>query len=345
MKIRSGYGRFFKWILNSAMVGLFTLMLFELCFRLHVIDFYSHVFQDLNSEFDRSEAKPDMVLVGDSFSAFKKGYAQVLNDSFPEFNMHNISVPGTSVREQHLFGKYHIKRLQPEVVIFQYFVGNDLLGWHHHLNWEEISVVRNAYWRISEHLWSIGYLNHRLASIRAYQANEVLQLKKVEAEFSPESFSVRDRRYFRAEPDLIENSVYLKNGRSDHMEDYLLRMNKLFESIPKKTKIFILVIPHEAQVSEAYKERTEALNAVFTNDFRIGSGTYPVSQKMTEYFSTDERIEVLDPTAEMAQWEEDGQALYFSNNSHLNYKGQIMIGEYLVEKIRSFTKHSFPISR
>ncbi|MBO3699331.1 SGNH/GDSL hydrolase family protein [Roseivirga sp. E12] len=330
---QSVFKKLYRFTGQVLIVGLLSLLLFELCFRIYVIDFYADTFDSLNNQMESRMDKPTLLIVGDSFSAFKGGYPQTLHDTLPHYRVRNISVPGTSIIEQFLFGRYHIKREQPDVIVFQFYVGNDFLGWRHQLNWEELSAARNVYWKLSEHIWSLGYLNHQLSTFGATIKRDST-VKYAESPFNPDQYSMRDKYYFKSEPGLVENTAYLKGGRENDLRPYLDRIQKLFDYATDDTQIFLLMIPHCSQVNKRYYNRTKQLGALFSNDFESGSTSYPLCDRFIKHFKNDQRVTVLNPISFLQEMESQVGNLYFHNDSHLNPVGQEAIGQYLLRNLK-----------
>lgn len=322
-----------RFIGQALVMFLITLVLFEASFRLYVIDFYHGDFKYLNADFEKREKDRNLLIVGDSFSAFKAGYAQTLYDSLQEFNVRNISVSGTSIREQYLFGKHHIKKEDPDILVFQFYVGNDLFGWNHPDKTEGISLIRKTYWKLSENLWSLGFLNHWSSQFRGSKSDEEDIQRFLSLKFDPELFSFRDKVYFKAEPHLVENASLLTAGRGQDLQRYMDRMKRLFELAKKDCDIYILIIPHSAQVNQKYLNRTARLGAEFSSDFKPGLASYPLYEGMADFFSNDRRVTVLNPILALKEAEERGKEIYLRNDSHLNREGQQLIGKYLLKEM------------
>lgn len=326
-----------KRVAQFIVVALVTLLLFEGVFRVYLLDFYKSSFEYLNSDFVDKKAEKTLMIVGDSFSSFKEGYPKVLHDSLSGFRVRNISVPGTSVREQYLFGKYHLKKEKPEVLIFQFYVGNDFLGWDHQWNMEEVSLSRNVYWRLSESLLSLTYLNYSFVGLKASvpKIDTAAKADWLKRPFSPNLYSERDKLYFKSEPELVENSAYLKGGRQDDFNQYMKRVFDLFDYAPDDCKIYFLIIPHKAQVSDVYKKESEQIGSVFTKEFRVASSSYPLDIEINNFFASDSRVRVLNAVNLLSLSEVAGNSVFFNNDSHLNEIGQRTLGEFLLKHIKS----------
>ncbi|MFT6217174.1 MAG: hypothetical protein ACJAS3_003594 [Roseivirga sp.] len=325
-----------KRIAQCLAVALVTILLFEGAFRLYVIDFYKSSFEHLNSDFADRNTDKTLMIIGDSFSSFKEGYPKVLHDSLTEFRIRNISVPGTSVREQNLFGKHYLKKEHPEILIFQFYVGNDLFGWDHTLNWGEVSFVKNFYWNLSENLWSLTYLNYSLVNITANlsEIDSSAKLDWVEKPFSSDLYSQRDKQYFKSEPMLIENTTYLKGRREANLDRYMERVADLLDYAPEDCEIYFLIIPHKSQVSDMYKNQTEQIGSVFTKEFKVANPSYPLYVEINNFFAADHRVKILNTVDLLRQSEVSGNSVYFNNDSHLNVLGQQILGEFLLKQIQ-----------
>lgn len=332
--LRKSAKKVLRFFWQSLVIGFVTLLLFEVSFRLYLIDFYKGSFDALNSDFGQRDENLDLMIIGDSFSAFKDGYPKVLFDSLPDFNVHNISIAGTSVREQYLFGRHHLKKENPDILIFQFYIGNDFVGWEHHLNWEELSWARNSYWRLSENFWSLAYLNHRLSRTFSKTGDGSSYYNWINRPFSPELYTERDKIYFKSEPELVENAAYLKGGREGDFQNYMERTRALFNHAPADCNIYFLIIPHASQVNNYYKQVSEDVGGVFSEEFVVGDAMYPLGIKIQEFFSDDSRVRVLSIVKDLARAERNGSRVYFNNDSHLNSVGQKLVARKLLRYLK-----------
>lgn len=273
------------------------------------------------------------MIVGDSFSVFDGGYVQYLRDSLPYHNVRNFSVPGTSIREQYLFGRHHLKRESPKTLIFQFYVGNDFFGWNHHYNWEDISLPRNCYWWLSEHFWSLAYINYWAAGLFPEKAKKTASVDSLDTPFSKANYTRWDKQHFLAEPSLIENVIYLSEGRENDFDSYMNRVRKLFNYAPSDCKIYFLIIPHPSQVSIRYKENSEQLGAKFSPNFIVNNSSYPLYCAIENYFSSDKRITILKTEDIFSNAENNGMRVFFNNDSHLNLNGQLTLGRFLLNNL------------
>ena len=120
------------------------------------------------------------------------------------------------------FAQFH-----PSIFLYQIYVGNDLFDIRYPLNWRTISLVRNAYWFLANHLRVLGYLNYRLRQVQETltlrQRHALFLIDTVVAAsaimdtgvFSVEHYDPRVKLYVRAESALIEDSI-LVQGKRQH---------------------------------------------------------------------------------------------------------------------------------
>src|SRR4029450_8193428 len=157
--------------------------------------------------------------MGDSFTASRTSYAGILQDTLQEWRIINAAVSGTGVLQALYMAPKRFAQFHPSLFLYQAYVGNDLFDIRYPTNWRTISLGRNVYWFLANHLRIIGYLNYRLR-----QAKETLPPRQrhafslagpavaasatgdIEA-FSVEHYDARVKLYVRAEPPLIEDSI------------------------------------------------------------------------------------------------------------------------------------------
>ncbi|MEL7223064.1 MAG: hypothetical protein AAGJ93_17200, partial [Bacteroidota bacterium] len=107
-----------------------TILLLEVSYRWNIVDFYGANLRRLNTEeLGTKSDLPSVLVIGDSFSADMSSYVGFLRDSLREHRIINAAVPGTGVRQHQRFFKQRIREFQPEMLIYQLYVGNDLLDY------------------------------------------------------------------------------------------------------------------------------------------------------------------------------------------------------------------------
>src|SRR5690606_32098707 len=101
-----------------------------------------------------------VLIFGDSFTAHPDSYVKYLNSGYTSIN---CAIPGTGIRQHALIFSKRIDEYKPKAIIYQFYVGNDLLDLYHPINFSELSFLRNLYWKISEHMLILQYINYKLA--------------------------------------------------------------------------------------------------------------------------------------------------------------------------------------
>lgn len=313
-------------------LGLSTLLLLEVCYRFYVVDFYKGSLIGLNSEEDLLpiQDRPTILVFGDSFSADTGSYVRYLREAMPNYRIINSAVAGTTIRQHRLMAKRRIKRFAPEVLIYQIYVGNDLLEYRHPTSGKNISVMRKFYWWLSDRLLVVGYINAKLPQLKAVFVADPNPGSgaKLSSDFAAEKYNRRTQMQFRIEPDLLEHTVLLKGERGTDFRAYSEELAVLLELAPADCKIVIMVMPHCAQLGAPYLERMEALGAVFADPAAFLKVDYPFFHDLKTTLDKEDRhfFNVL----EYLEDEEADRCFYYENDPHLNPAGQQRVGEALV---------------
>lgn len=312
-----------KKIGYSIFIIVVTVLLFELSFRIQLIDFYKNELTALNPSLKKGEKS--ILIFGDSFTAHINSYVSFLRQPNPEINFINTAIAGSGIRQHELFCKQRVKEYKPQHIVYQFYVGNDFLDIKHPLNYDSISLLRNIYWLISDQLLGIHYLNFRLAYLRANnQKTELVRNNK----FSSSLYNQREKLQFVANPNYLENSINLKGNELDLYAIWKEKLKHLISKIDQGISITLLIIPHCAQVNTTYQNRMETIGAVFNTDMQ--KVNYPLIERMRADFP---EIQIIDPL-EYFQHEEDNYTkLYYENDPHLTIEGHKIIAKILREKL------------
>jgi len=158
------FGKFSKIAIMCLVILISTILLFEICYRFYLIDFYNVE----NNYFNNPDIKKKKTILffGDSFTASNNNYISMLSDSFPESNIINAAVPGIGIRETSIFASTRIKQYKPDIVVFQVYTGNDFTDIKHDLNFNSLSLIRNLYWYFSDKFLGIRYINYKLGQFK-----------------------------------------------------------------------------------------------------------------------------------------------------------------------------------
>ncbi|MCB0685489.1 MAG: hypothetical protein KDC53_03155 [Saprospiraceae bacterium] len=329
-----------KKVLNTAGYIVFVitsaLIILEVIYRNYFLDFYRSEFNGLNSTYliKNETPKPTILALGDSFTADPRGYVQILRDSLPNQRVINGGIPGTCIKETDIVAPSRIKKFNPRILIYQIYVGNDLLEFNHRINSGKISLLRRSYWFLSDRLYFLSYLNFRLRIFRELLHADLENGEKPKEtdSYSPDQYSQRTKLLFEADPNFLENTILVKNSRQGDMSAFLRKLNNLVEAIPKDCSIYILVIPHCAQIDTTYLQRMQQLGAIFLTPKADLEENYPFYVQLKSSIQRDNLyfINAL-PFLRDANQE---KRVFYENDPHLNDHGQTVVGKYLVDLIR-----------
>ena len=320
-------------LLRLGILVLLATILLEVLYRYQVVDTYRREWNFLNPDQENDQAgKGTSVLVmGDSFTAAPGNWVDSLRHRRPDLTLYNSAVPGTGIRQANFMASRRFDAVQPQHFIYQIYVGNDLFDLRYPLNWDEIGLTRNLYWMLANRLRSLGWLNYALGQFRAAPPpSGAADGKTVEAPFSPEKYSPRAKMYLRAELQLIHGSVLLQEPRRADFADYLDHLDDLLAHCSDgKCKVWLLLIPHCAQVGARYMQRMEALGAKFPDPQGMQAVDYPFLDLMATHLSPQSHVQVVNALPVLRELEVEGTPAYYNNDIHLSPAGQSALAKLM----------------
>lgn len=314
-------------------ISVFSLLIFilvlECAYRYQLFDFYKAELKNLNPSIQQKKNKT-ILICGDSFTADPTSYVSVLRDSLPQFDIINIGVPGTGIRQHALYLPGRIKKYKPDVFIYQFYVGNDLFDIRHPYQSDSISQLRKMYWYLSDKIISLAFLNFRFAGLRYPYLDDAggnYSAKTLDS-FSIESYSRREKFNYRTEPGLIENTLYLKNGRDRDWNLFKSTFSELINMMEDSVKKYFVFIPHESMLAPSLMKKHISLGARFSlRDIENN----PLLLEL-QSFCKDNDIHFIDfshPEVDTSLI----QKLYYPNDPHLNRVGQLVLGKKIFNEI------------
>jgi hypothetical protein len=318
-----------KRLLRVSTVLLASVLLLELSYRFYIIEFYSPELRALNSAFSSTEKDQSNVLfLGDSFTGNVDGYVGKLRKKVP-YNLVNSAVSGTGILEASFMAPSRIKRLNPKLVVYQIYLGNDFLDIRHRAT-SQISIIRKIYHTISDRIRVFKFLNYRLGQVRASIYNNLEgEAPNEKTEFSIDSYNPRQKMIFREEPMYLENSLGLKNGREKDFKVMVERLHLIEDLLPDECELIMLLIPHCAQVNNTYQSRMQSLGSKKGD---LSSNAF--YQAMGKEFSNHTIVNVLE---EFQKSDKPNHRLYRENDPHLSDLGQSVLAQilnpYLTEQV------------
>jgi len=323
-------------------------ILMEVAYRFQIIDFYRQELNALNPEqtTTKTTGKKTVLVFGDSFTVQSHSWLNQLRTDFPEYHIINSAITGTSIVETSYVAPGRIKTFDPDIFIYQIYVGNDLLGITHHLNWKQWSSTRNIYWLLSDRVHFLSFLNYRMGQMNwKIQGDETqTQSEAVPGgeKFDLERYSEREKIYALGDPYLISNSVLLKNERDQDIDKLLSSLSHTISQLKPECQVYLLIIPHKAQISKFYLDNMKDVGFMFDSQFEVGKEDYPFVEKLRDYFSATENVVIINPLRDLVKRDSVSARVYFLNDEHLSDEGQLIVKEVVrpglnLKKIESGT--------
>lgn len=310
----------FTW--QTVLIVLMAMTIFEVIYRNYWIDFYRNDLVALNPQEDLNLSKEKTILVfGDSFSADPNGWVKTLRDSLPACNVINSALPGTSIFHQKIFFEDRIDEFQPDQIIIQLYVGNDLIDYYRPINFSKVSFFRNLYWSLSDRFISLQFINYRLGQIKSAES---FVAAKLDACFSAEKYNPRVLTYLNADPTIISQSISPEGGMNDTMIELLSDLSEMISEV--KVPVYLVVVPHCTQVSETYFDHYLQLGANLDRDKLT---EYLFLKNINDFAAINPSVKVLDPLSYFKN-QDNVSPLYFSNDPHLNSIGQEKLGQFIL---------------
>lgn len=326
-KLRNGF-------LYLVFLASSTLLLLELCYRWYVVDFYGAQFQALNQkELEETGDRPSILVVGDSFSADQNSYVKGLRNQIGSHRIINAAIPGTCVRQHERYFAKRVRDFQPDLVIYQTYLGNDLLEYRHPTTGGNLSWQRKAYWWLADRFLVLGYINARLPALRhTFAPSQVIDYEgKARQSFDPSTYSERTKMLLKAEPSLLENSIRMQGLRQHDAEDLMTDIKKLLSQLPEDVRVVVLVIPHCVQTGPTYVSRMKQLGANIEDEAGITAISYPFFEYLEKNLS-DQRTSLVNSLTWLQ--EENTVPLYYPSDPHLNTAGQQILADSLLPLVQ-----------
>lgn len=304
---------------------LFCLFALELCFRYQIIDFYQLELEGLNTEKELVSEKNNILIFGDSFTAHPDSYVKHLRNNLANYNFINSAIPGTGIKQHELIFNSRIKKYQPKAVIYQFYVGNDFSDIKHPINYKELSLLRNLFWKISESFLVLQYINHRFAFLNSN--NQPIK-KLQEKAFSEDLYNHRVKTYYKGNKSMLNNTILLSDNNVKSI--YKKWKEKLFtlkEIVGDSIPTYLLIIPHNAQVNKIYLEQNINLGAEVSTE--ILNATPPLFYQIKNDFN---KWQVINPLPQL-QKNNNSDKLYYQNDPHFTAYGQKELAKIILKEL------------
>ncbi len=313
---------------------VFCLLIIEIVYRYQLIDFYKAEKTYLNSSLKEKKRKKKILVFGDSFTASNHSYLSILNDSFPNIQFINSAMPGIGIQEINVIAKNRIKEYQPDLVLVQFYVGNDLLDIKKPINWSTLNLARNCFWLLSNNLFSLRYINYKLGQFKSSIGQSVeTELLQNNDSFSVNKMSKREKLLIKADANHYEKSITISADYEERYQVFLKGVDNLLvlckqQNVPIK----IIVIPANCQVSNEYVLNLTKCGANFSGK-NINDTLYPFINRLSKHFYGKD-LEILNPLPAFQHAERNGSGLYFKNDLHLNNIGNSVLARFIGNQLK-----------
>jgi hypothetical protein len=325
-----------KGFLVLALSMAFLVLALEIIWRNQWIDLYSRELKALNPDHESPKSGKLILAMGDSFTAAQNSWVNALRTIRPNDQVINSAVPGTGILQADVMLEGRLERFQPDLLIYQIYVGNDLFDLEYPLNWQEIGFGRNCYWWLANHVRSIGWLNYALGQWKnAANLPDHIPEKANDSIFDPSRYSSRELLYLKALPSLIADQILLEGFAEKAMEEYEESLEELLESAQERQiPVLLVVLPHQAQMNAKMAGRIGSLGATGLDNPAIFWSSYPFISRM-ESHSKQKNVFVLNMLPIFQAEDNAGQACYYTHDPHLSDIGQKMLAQGIAQQLQS----------
>lgn len=317
-----------------------VLVIVEVSYRLQWPDPHRAEFEAFNQGLaDKEGQQSTLLALGDSFTAGAESWPSALQSTLGEsWRVINSGVGGTTITHAQLMSGRRIRHFEPDVVVYQTYVGNDLLDLRHPREAEGLGVARRIYWwMVDSGVIAPWYLNHRAAALAAQRFFDPEKAAEAAAApFSVDRYSPRDRWLSRQDPYNVERQI-LVEGQSMEIawSRYCRALQRLAEQCRESgADLVILVVPHCIQVAPVYRERFSAMGARWSDEDLLARSPSPFVTRVREALGDQSSIRVVDLLPAMLQAERGGVRLYSTNDPHLTPEGSWFVALQVAVAIR-----------
>ena len=318
-----------------------VLVIVEVSYRLQWPDPHRAEFEVFNPGLvDEGNQRSTLLALGDSFTAGAESWPSNLNSILGErWRVINGGVGGTTITHAERISKLRLRQFHPDVVVYQTYVGNDLLDLRHPREAQGVGVSKRIYWwMVDSGIFAPWYLNHRAAGLASRRSfDPEIAAAAVNAPFSVDRYSPRDRRLSRLDPHHVERQILVEG---EAMEAAWRRYCGVLQCLAEQCResgidLVILVIPHCVQVAPVYRDRFTAMGARWSDPGLLARSPSPFVTRLRETLSDQPSIRVVDLLPTMQQAERGGVQLYSTNDPHLTPEGSWLVALQVAVAIRN----------
>jgi hypothetical protein len=326
--------------IGLAVAALGVLVIVEISYRFQWPDPHRAEFEAFNQGLaGEGDQRFTLLALGDSFTAGAESWPYNLNSILGEdWRVVNAGVGGTTITHAEQISRLRLRQFQPEIVVFQTYVGNDLLDLRHPQEAQGVGVAKRFYWwMVDSGVFAPWYLNHRAAGLAARRSfDPVRAAEAATAPFSVDRYSPRDRRLSQLDPRHVERQILVEGSSMEvAWKRYLGALQRIAELCRESgADLVILVIPHCVQIAPVYRERFSAMGARWSNADILTRSPSPFVNRVREALSDRPSVRVVDLLPAMQQAERGGVRLYSTNDPHLTPEGSWLVALQVAVAIR-----------
>lgn len=309
--------RFFKFGVYLSFLFITSLCLLEAAYRYQLVDFYKTELEALNPNLNQNYPNGNVLVFGDSFSGFPKGYVEQLRQAYPNTNFINCSVAGTGIRQHALFFDKRVETFKPQKILYQFYVGNDLLDIQRDLNPSKLGYLKSYYHFLSDQFLVLKYINYKLAGFKSKPIKPINSTAQT-------TYNPRIKKQFLANSNYLNETINLNGKQKEKFKTWVNTYHSFKAN--KGIETHFLILPHCVQVSNHYAQKFFALGAPQMSN--SNTSNYPL---IDEFNLVCKPCEILNPLSFFREKEKEKQ-LFYDNDPHLNQHGQEVLAQYLINK-------------
>ena len=294
-----------------------------------------------DDEIPQKEASEFRILfLGDSFTFGRYGvtiaqtFPKILEKKLnaPHFRVINTGVPGYDTYQESLYLKNQGIKLTPDMVILNFFVGNDFLE-----NIQNHNVsVREGF------LYLDSIEANIITNVRFFLLSHLYSYQIFEKSLINSSKSLKDVIKGKISLEEYQSKLYLTNNPSD-MREQFARTIEILEDlrsflVEKEIHLVLVIIPTNYQVDNALK--TDFIKSHFHDNFY----DLELPQKKLKEWGEKSAVSVIDLMPQMQKLDKNND-FYWPLNGHFNARGNEVVGNIIYEGLTSFFNFPEPEKR
>ncbi len=297
-----------------------------------IVETNKYGFRDKDYSMNEIDNTDFLILgLGDSFTfgAYVEENETFLNILEEELNKQNVNsivvnagLGGYGIIQEHRVAKKYVPIFKPDIVVLNYFIGNDIRDDHNFNKSDEWFLV-DGYLVASESRRNIFYkINKNLNHLYIYK-----YIKRI---LSGNPIAYKIVGLIRKNKRLtIDYDQFTKEYSPEMNEDWLRTRNELEQLnnyLKSKNIIFVIVIiPSQPQINEDVQKLVALSSNMELDDF-----DFRKVNKLLEEFCNENDIILIDTTSFM---EEDPVRYYFKLDGHWNREGHKLAGKIIFNQI------------